>query len=491
MSLSVLDLAIVVAYLFVVTGVGAFFARRGESSERFMAAGRSLPGWAIGLSIFGSYISSISFVANPGSAYKANWNGFVFSLATIPAALIAVWWFVPFYRRRGNVSAYEHFEQRFGPWARTYAVVCFLLTQIARTGTILYLLSLTLAPLVNLHVGWVIVIIGCVMTIYPMLGGAEAAVWSGVAQSAVLIGGVLACLALLVWQMPGGWTHVAEVTTAKDGWSLGSFGGQLNIDTFWVVLAYGLVMNLQNFGVDQSYVQRYITASDDRAAKHSVLLGAVLYVPLAAVFFLIGTLLYAFYQAQPDKLAAAGAIGPDKVFPWFIRTELPGGLRGLLVASLCAAAMDSTVSYCATLFLCDVYRRYLRPAAAEREAIVVLRTSTIVFGLLGIAAGLAMIRVEEALQEWWRWAGIFSGGVLGLFVLGCTKRVSSRGALLATACGLGVIAWLTLAPSWPERWQRYAGNFHPHLAAVFGTLTVLAVGGLAALAAPPPEAPPE
>jgi SSS family solute:Na+ symporter len=143
--------------------------------------------------------------------------------------------------------------------------------------------------------------------------------------------------------------------------------------------------------------------------------------------------------------------------------------------------MDSTVSYSATLFLCDVYRRYLRPDAGEREAILVLRTSTVVFGLLGIAAGVAMIRVEEALQEWWRWAGIFSGGVLGLFVLGCTKRVSSRGALLATLCGLVVIAWITLAPQWADANSSPATRLHPFLAPVFGTLTVLVVGGLTSL----------
>jgi SSS family solute:Na+ symporter len=204
-------------------------------------------------------------------------------------------------------------------------------------------------------------------------------------------------------------------------------------------------------------------------------------VPLAAVFFLIGTLLFAFYQAHPDKLAPAGAIGPDKVFPWFIAHELPSGMRGLLVAALCAAAMDSTVNYSATLFLCDIYRRYLRPSAGDREALVVLRIATIAFGLLGIGAGLAMIQVEEALQAWWQWAGIFSGGVLGLFILGFTKRVSGRAALVGTLAGLAVIAWITLSPHWPERWQRYASHLYPNLAAVFGTLTVLGVGWLASL----------
>ena len=115
-----------------------------------MAAGRSLPGWAVGLSMFGSYVSSISFLANPGKAYADNWNPFVFSLATPIAAAIAVRWFMPFYRHSGEISAYEHLEHRFGPWARTYAVVCFLLYQMARMGTVIYLLALAVAPLT----GW-------------------------------------------------------------------------------------------------------------------------------------------------------------------------------------------------------------------------------------------------------------------------------------------------------------------------------------------------
>src|SRR5919106_4263624 len=126
------DLVVLLLYLVAVVGVGLWFARRSGSTGEYTAAGRSLPGWAIGLSMFGSYISSISFLANPGDAYGGNWNAFVFSLATPIAALIAVRWFVPFYRRSGHVSAYEHLEERFGCWARTYAVVCFLLYQTAR-----------------------------------------------------------------------------------------------------------------------------------------------------------------------------------------------------------------------------------------------------------------------------------------------------------------------------------------------------------------------
>src|SRR3989304_7387495 len=140
--LSAIDLIVLVTYRAAVVGVGLWFARRRGSPDEYMAAGRSLPGGAAGLSMFGSYVSSISFLANPGKAYVANWNPLVFSLATPIAAAVAVRWFMPFYRHSGEISAYEHLEHRFGPWARTYAVVCFLLYQMARMGAVIFLLAL-------------------------------------------------------------------------------------------------------------------------------------------------------------------------------------------------------------------------------------------------------------------------------------------------------------------------------------------------------------
>src|SRR5262245_20900944 len=136
------DLLVLGAYLTAVVGIGAWLGLRKPDADEFMVAGRALPGWAIGLSMFGSYISSISFLANPGAAYADNWNAVAFTLATPIAAAIAVRWFVPFYLRQGAISAYEHLEWRFGRWARTYAVACFLLYQMARMGSVVYLLAM-------------------------------------------------------------------------------------------------------------------------------------------------------------------------------------------------------------------------------------------------------------------------------------------------------------------------------------------------------------
>jgi SSS family solute:Na+ symporter len=462
-----LDVAVVAAYLLVVVGLGLLLSRRGRQSDRYMAAGRALPGWAVGLSIFGSYVSSISFFANPGKAYAADWNFFVFSLAALPAAFVGTRVFVPFYRRSGSVSAYEHLERRFGPWARVYAVACFLLTQMARMGTIVYLLALALAPLTGWGVPAIVVGVGAVMTLYTLFGGIEAAVLTGVVQSAVLLAGTAAVLFGVLAAAPSGATNVAAFGWEQGKFSLGSLSLDASQSTLWVVLLYGLTINLQNFGADQGYIQRYITARSDREAAHSVWFVPALYLPVAAVFFFIGTSLFAVAQLRPGFLPEG--LPADQVLPFFIAHGLPAGVRGLVVAAVLAAAMDSNLTSMATLTLVDLYRRYLRPQASEREALLVLRLSVLGWGALATAVGLAMISAQTVLDRWWALAGVFSGGVLGLVLLGVFSRVTSAAAAVAAAAGVGVILWISLSRT----------PFHPLLAAPLGTAAILLVGLLA------------
>ena len=475
--LSYIDLAVVVVYLIAVVSLGLWLGRKRTTTEEFMAAGRSLPGWAIGLSMFGSYISSISFLANPGKAYASNWNFFAFSLATPIAAAIAVRWFVPFYRRSDEISAYEHLERRFGPWARTYAVACFLLVQMARTGTVVYLLALVVSPLLGWSVTSTILITGSVMTVYTLLGGIVAVVWTGVLQSAVLVAGTLICLLAVIFKTPGGFSEIVNAGAAQGKFSLGGFGGSLTESTFWVVFVYGLVINVGNFAIDQSYVQRYITARDDREAKKSVWLTAILYVPVAAIFFFIGTGLFVFYQRDPGLLGSVTK--SNEVFPFFIARELPAGLAGLVVAAVFAASMDSNLNSMATLTYADLYQRYWRPHAGQREALLVLRFATLTWGIICTGVGLAMVYAESILDVWWQMAGIFSGGILGLFLLGfISRRVTSRIAAVAVAVGILVILWATFSKTafWPQHFDSIRNPFNNLLTIVVGTLAILAIG---------------
>lgn len=481
-ALSPLDLAVLLVYLVGVTGFGCWFYWRNRESERFMSAGRSLPGWAVGLSIFGSYVSSISFLANPGKAFGGNWNAFVFALPLPLAVWVAVKWFVPFYRRTGELSAYHHLENRFGAWARTYAVGSYLLVQIARLGTILYLLALALVPLTGWDIRTIVLVVGAIIIVYPLLGGTEAVIWTGVVQAAVLIGGALVSVVTLLVGTPGGPAEVMRVAVAHDKFSLGSLGLSVSEPTIWVMLAFGFVANLQSFAIEQGYVQRYLTAESDAAATRSVWIGALLYIPISAAFFFIGTALFAFYQAQPDLLPASldAAARPDAVFPHYISQQLPAGLAGLVIAGLCAAAMDSNLNCMATLFLEDIYRRYFRPKAGEQEAMRVLHLSTLGGGILSVGAALAMIQIKSALDRWWELAAIFSGGMLGLFLLGfLSRRADGRAGVVGVSAGVLAILWMTFSPRWTWLPEFARSPFHGFLVTVIGTLCVLVVGGLA------------
>ncbi len=479
-ALPAIDLAVLVVYLVGTVALGLWVGRRSRNTEEFMTAGRRIPAWAVGLSIFGTYVSSISFLALPGKAYASNWNAFVFSLAIPLAAWVSVKWFVPFYRKAGALSSYEHLERRFGPWARTYAVLCFLLTQLARMGTILYLLALALSPLTGWSVPWLIVATGGMVIIYTLFGGMEAVIWTDVMQSIVLIVGALACVVAIFIGMPQGPGQVLQIAGEHDKFALGSFDLALDQPTFWVVLVFGITMNLQNFGIDQNFVQRYQTARTDQAANRSVWLGAMLYLPISAVFFFIGTGLFAFYTARPELLPIEVAAKPDAVFPHFIVKQLPKGLTGLVIAAIFAAAqstLSSSINCSATLVLCDLYKRYFRPQATECEAMRVLWGTSLIVGLLGTGMALAMMRIQSALDAWWSLAGIFSGGMLGLFLLGLISRLAgSAAAATGVTLGVLVISWMTFSPRWSGALAAWRSPFHSFLITVFGTLAILLVG---------------
>ena len=457
---------------------GCSFFNKKLSSDEFTSAGRSLPGWVVGMSIFATYVSSISYLGYPGNAYSSNWNAFVFSLSIPIASYFAAKYFVPFYRNQGSVSAYSFLEERFGTWARLYASACYLLTQIARMGSILFLLALPMNLLMGWNIQLVIIFTSIAIIVYSMLGGIKAVIWTEAIQGFILIGGALICLVVLLFSMPEGPTQTFEMAIADHKFDLGSFSADLSTSTFWVCLIYGIFTNLQNYGIDQNYVQRYHTAKNEKEAKFSALFGGYLFIPVSAIFFLIGTALYTYYQVYPEFLPAEG-IKADYVFPLFIVNQLPTGLTGLLIASIFAAGMSTvatSVTSSSTIVLTDYYQR-IRKQTSDRERLWVLKVASLVIGVLGILIALALVNVDSILDAWWKLSSIFSGGMLGLFLLGyLAKKAKNIDAAIGVICGAIVIAWIS-ADQWlglPE------SGIHEYLAIVLGTLIIFLVGFLSA-----------
>lgn len=466
----IIDIIVFLLFTGGVVAFGCSFFKKKGTSEEFTSAGRSLPGWVVGMSIFATYVSSISYLGYPGKAFSGDWNAFVFSLSIPIASYFAARYFVPFYRSQDSISAYSFLENRFGPWARIYASSCYLLTQIARTGSILYLLALPMNVLLGWHIQTIIVVTSVAIVLYSMLGGMKAVIWTEAIQGIILIGGALVCMFILLFDMPGGPVQTFSIAMEDGKFSLGSFGSSLSESTFWVCLIYGIFTNLQNYGIDQSYVQRYHTAKNEKEAKFSALFGGYLFIPVSAVFFMIGTGLYAFYKVHPGIFP--DGVGADYVFPFFIVNELPVGLTGLLIASIFAAGMSTiatSVTSSSTIILTDYYQRF-RKHAGNRERMLVLKLSSVGVGVAGILVAFAFMSVQSALDAWWALASIFSGGMLGLFLLGyISKKARNFDAVLGVVCGVILVCWIVISPF-----------VHANLAIVFGTLLIFLVGFLSA-----------
>jgi len=486
MKLPLLDLVVFLSLTAVNIVIGVIFYFNNKTADQFTTGGRKIPAWVVGMSIFATFVSSISFLALPGKAYMSNWNAFVFSLSIPFAAILTVKYFVPHYRAIGNISAYYYLEQRFGPWARIYASVCYILTQLMRTGAILMLLALPLNALFGWDIRVVIMVTGLVVMIYSMLGGIKAVMWADAIQGIILITGAIVCAVILTFSMPEGPGQMFEIARLNHKFSLGSLGTSLSESTIWVVLIYGLFINLQNYGIDQNYIQRYMTTSTDKEAKSSALFGSLLYIPVSLLFFFIGTALFSYYTAQPDilpadlKLPGAG----DKVFPYFIATGLPSGITGLLIAAIFAAGMSTvstSLNSTATIVLTDYYKRYFNKEAGEKSSMKVLYISSLIMGISGIAIALSLVGVKSALDTWWSLASIFSGGMLGLFLLGfISKRTGKPEAIIGVIVGAIVIIWMSLYPLYFNEGGSLAfrSNFHTNLTIVFGTMAIFLVGFL-------------
>lgn len=505
-SLSLPDLSIILVYLFAMLAIGFYFSRKNKTTDQYSKASGKIPSWAVGLSLYATFLSSNTFLGVPGKAFGSNWNAFVFSLSMPFAAWVAARYFIPFYRKSGEISAYTHFENRFGPWARTYAVLCFILTQIARIGSIFFGIALSLQALTGYGMAVIMLVMGISIIIYTVAGGMEAIIWTEVVQAVLKTFGAILILYLIIEGMPGGITKIIEIGRQDHKFSLGGFDPDFTRSTFWVIFFYGFFMNLNNFGMDQNYVQRYHTSGSSGGAARSVWLCVKLYVPVSLLFFIIGTCLYAYYQvnpaltetvrlqaamerlphsATPEMIAkTAAALTPsdfgDKIMPHFMVTQLPVGVLGLIVSAILAAAMStisSGMNASATVFTEDIYKRYFKRNLSEKGSLSILYIATFICGVLGMVAGIAMIGSSSILDVWWVLSGIFATGMLGLFLLGIISRHTGNAeALTATIIGILVIVWMALPKIIPEKYAYLRNPLDKNMIIVVGTLVIFLSG---------------
>ena len=478
-GISAIDIVVFAAFILGIVLFGFSFAFRKDSDAEAYTTGKgTLPGWAVAFSIFATFVSSISFLGYPAKAFAGNWNIWLVGLTVPIASIAAALFFVPLYRRLGSPSCYAYLEKRFGLWARMYASTCYLLTQMARTGSILFLLALPVSALVGVPVQWVIIVTAAATLLFSVSGGIRAVVWTDAIQGILMLVGIVVILWVIYFSHPAQFTDICRVMAADGKCSLGSMSlKDWSSETFWVMFLFGTFIHLQDYGVDQNFVQRYLLAKTDKEAVKSMLSGSLLYVPVSFAFMLIGGGLYAYYKLGLGILPEAVATIPDKVFPYFIAHELPVGLRGLLVATILAAGV-STVSTSlnsgSTVMVEDFLKRF-SPGISKRKELLSLRGGTVTIAVVGLVVALVMMKAKSALDAWFAMQSVFSGGMLGLFLLGvCVPKAKNVEAVVGCALGIAVIAEIVfLKRIWPM-----SELLNVNLSIVFGTLVIFLTGFL-------------
>lgn len=487
-ALTLLDWAVVAAYFVFVVTLGLRFGSRQKSSRHYYLGGGKLPSWAVGMSMFATIISSWAFLALPAKSFQSDLQ-YLMAISTLPiAAWIGVRWFVPFFREKIKLSAYEYLERRFGLVARIYGNLAFLIVHFGKMAAVLYLLSLAIAAMTGANIFVLIAVIGVSTVAYTFVGGMEGVVWTDVVQGfLLLLAGVVSAIYILAVAPSGAWP------VFETAWSAGKFkliSGGFEWDRLGPLLLvfFGLSFYTQKYVGDQTVVQRYLLSPSPRQASRALWMSSLLVMGVWVLFMGVGVLLWSYYHLQPGLLPEGLRATPDKIFPHFLGHGLPAGLSGLFLAGLVAATMStlsSDLNSLSAVVYDDYYRKFC-PVRTEEQQLVFSRLVVLCAGVLGVVLAMAMTRIHSMADAAFDFVSIVGGGVLGMYALGMATRCTARGLYVGLACGVAFILWTyfcgpgsTLLPALPR------SPFHTLWIGTIGNLVVFCCGLLASRLLPP------
>lgn len=510
MTCSPLDLTVILAYLFGMRCFGVYFNSPRRSAERsledYLFAGRKLSGWVAGLSLVGTSISSITFLAYPADAFKSNWFRLLPSLALPLAILIMARWWLRTLRGSRRVTAYEVLEQSYGSSIRTYGAVAFVIAQLVRMSLILYLIALVAQRLVGLDAHWCILLAGILVSSYTVRGGLAAVVWTDVVQVMMLTLGGALCLWFTIDLTPGGIKSLIHHATQAHKVSVhpspasdlplisGDWSLSLTHKTSLMMLAVGLTHWLTEYMSHQSTLQRLYATQSLKEARKALWVTVGLCVPLWVLFMTLGTALYGFFKERPDMISQQiirGELPAETLIPHFVTQYLPSGVSGLVIAAALAAAMsslDSGVNAIASVVTHDLYlrtppplplceRRESRGELLRGSVLFARRVSIATMGSVTLGALLFLKMPGETLQDTLiTLSALLSGGLLTLYLLALSKlKLSVRDAWVGlSAAGLTTLWFIAASRS------LVVSSIDPYYAGLMSNIALgIGVGGSA------------
>lgn len=440
-------------YLAASVSVGLLSARKSSSLGDYFLAGRGMNSVLVAMSILAALFSGISYLAGPADVYK---NGFGFGYAVlaffIATPFTTIWMLPKFYQSR-YFTAYQFLEERFALSVRLLASGLFIFRVSLWLAAATYAPALALEKVTGFPLWITILASGTLTTLYTALGGMRAVIWTDVMQLTVLFGGQLMIMLVAIGKIPDGLAGVWHTAIADGRMHLSTNFSMSERVNLWSVLFAAAFLHLVQMSTDQVSVQRYLTAGNLKEARRSLWIKLSFILPVLVLFYGTGLVLYAFYKQHGDPLAAGLIQKEDQILPYFVVTQLPHGLPGLLIAAVYAASM-STISAglnsLASATVVDFQQRLSKPTTAtSAQQVTGARWITVGYGVLVITLAFAVSKMPGNLVESVNTViGLIGGPLLGLFFLGMfTTRADTRGALIGCLAGFVVVLTLYLYQS--------------------------------------------
>lgn len=445
---SVWDWLIVGAYVVGTTAIGHRLRGQQQSTRDFFLGGRRQPWYAVTASTIATTISAITFIGVPALVYAADGDFayLQFALGGIIARIIVARFLVPLYYEKEFYSPYDYMSDRLGPVVGRITAGMFILGGILGQGVRVYATALVLELVTGWSLAESIAIIAAFSILWTWMGGIAAVIWTDFVQFFVLIAGGIAALLFVTDALPGGWPTLVATGEAAGKFDLFDFSTDSDVAfTFWAALLAMPFQNVAIYGTDHLFAQRLLCCKNQREAQKAVL-WSTLGELVPALMLTVGAGLFVFYEMNPlpDGLDVLVAERGDRIFPAFIISEIPVGLKGLLIAGILSAAissLDSILAALSQISLTMFYKPYVRPQADESHLLRVSRVLVIVWG-----AVLAVMAWQFSASELDLVTLAFSmttytwGPMLGLFLLSMvSRRYRVAGAGRAVLFSIGLV----------------------------------------------------
>ena len=440
-----IDYFIVIAYILGMLLLGLYFKKYVKSSEDYFLGGRSLPFWAIGMSIVVSDIGALDFVGVSGQAYRYGVSVGNFDwIGSVPAMLLAAFVFVPYFWRGGMYTIPEYLGRRYNPSVRTIASITWILFFALDLGVLFW----ASAVLLNVLMGWAIwtsiIVTAVVVGLYTYFGGITAVIMTDVVQMIIMFVGGFA-LVYLSLDAVGGWDNMVEKVTTMGPEYRSHFDIIQPSETTspfpWTGILFGLTFVMSNAYMigNQAIVQRCLTAKNEWHAKASMIFASALkmFIPILILF--------------PGLMAVVvhpGLLDGDQALPLMIKTILPPGLVGLMFAAFFAGLMssvDSLLNSTATLFTKDIYEPYFNKNADDSHYLKVGKITTLVLLVIGVATSPISAQFPGIYVAIQTFMSYFQGPLFAILLLGIFwSRTTQWGGLSALVIGIGYAIFLNV-----------------------------------------------